>query len=105
MAARVLLELEVLAELEARVDHRADPERDRAHAQVEAAVVLGRPDPVLVARQLGVRVGQALAVGAQAARRLRRLQLAQLLLLLVLCANPKKKMRTIKEVPLPIPCI
>lgn len=37
LAARVALQLEKLAELEARVDHAADAERDRPDAQIKTA--------------------------------------------------------------------
>lgn len=39
VALCVALQLKVLPELQARVDHAADAERHRAHPQVEAAVV------------------------------------------------------------------
>lgn len=38
----VLFQLEVLAEFQSGVDHRADAERHGAHSQIEAAVVLDR---------------------------------------------------------------
>lgn len=38
----ILFQLEVLAEFQSRVNHRADAERHGAHSQIEATVVLDR---------------------------------------------------------------
>ena len=81
VALGVLLEFEVLAKLQARVDHRADAERHRAHSQVKASIVLDRPDGGHV-RARGVR-GIAVATGA--ARRSRRVQVAHVLSFLFSC--------------------
>lgn len=83
VALGVLLELEVLAELEARVDHGADPERDSAHPQIKTAVVLGRSD----GSHVGARGVRGVAVAAGAARRTRRVQVANVLSFLFSYAN------------------
>ena len=91
MTLGVALELEVLAELEARVDHRADAERHGAHSQIEAAVVLGRThrgDDVAAA----VR---GVAVGTHAARRPRRVEVAHVFLLLCLFFVGNRKFRKV----------
>lgn len=63
----VTFQLEILAELQPGVDHRADAERHGAHSQVKAAVVLDRTCRVHVrASGLG-----RVAVAAGAARRSR----------------------------------
>lgn len=69
----VLLELEVLAELEAGVDHGSDAEGDRAHSQVKATVVLSRKCPGHVRTSGRRRV--------PARRRLRGVQIAHVFLL------------------------
>lgn len=75
---RVLFQLEVLAEFQSGIDHRADAERDGAHTQIEATVVLDRTYRIHV-RVSGLR---RVAVAAGAARRSRRVQIAHVLLLL-----------------------
>lgn len=84
MALGVLLELEVLAELEARVDHGPDPERHRAHPQIKTAVVLGRSDD---GGHVGARGVRGVAVATGAARRTRRVQVAHVLSFLFSYAN------------------
>lgn len=74
----VLFQLEVLAEFQSGVDHRADAERHGAHSQIEATVVLDRTYRIHV-RVSGVR---RVAVAAGAARRSRRVQIAHVFLLL-----------------------
>lgn len=88
VALGVLLQLEVLAELQPRVDHRADAERHGAHSQIEAAIVLDRTHRIHV-RASGLR---RVAVAAGAARRSRRVQIAHVLLLL--CSASLRFMRT-----------
>ena len=83
MALGVLLELEVLAELEARVDHGTDPERNGAHPQIKAAIVLGRSD----GSHVGARGVRGVAVATGAARRARRVQVAHVLSFLFSYAN------------------
>lgn len=78
VALGVLLQLEILAEFQTRVDHRADAERHGAHSQIEAAVVLYRTYRIRV-RASALR---SVAVAAGAARRSRRVQIAHVLLLL-----------------------
>jgi hypothetical protein len=74
----VLLQLEVLAEFQSGIDHRADAERHGAHSQIEATVVLD-PTYRIHVRASGLR---RVAVAAGAARRSRRVQIAHVLLLL-----------------------
>lgn len=78
MTFGVLLQFKVLAEFQSGVDHRADAERDGAHSQIEAAVVLDRTYRMHV-RVSGLR---RIAVTAGAARRSRRVQIAHVFLLL-----------------------
>lgn len=61
----VLLQLEILAEFQTRVDHRADAERHSAHSQIEATIVLCRT------YRIHVRVSGlgSVAVAAGATRR------------------------------------
>lgn len=58
----VLFQLEVLAEFQPGIDHRADAERDGAHSQIEATVVLDRTYRIHV-RASGLR-RVAVAAGA-----------------------------------------
>lgn len=74
----VLFQLEVLAEFQTGIDHRADAERDGAHSQIEAAVMLDRTSRIYVRTSCLRRV----AVAAGAARRSRRVQIGYVLLLL-----------------------
>lgn len=58
----VLFQLKVLAEFQSRVDHRADTERNGAHSQVEAAVMLDRTTGYMMTsglRRVAVATGAA----------------------------------------------